>query len=106
MELRPYYHENSTNSFSSKDEQIALTENCLVEIEEVDAFRDQNNADLKSFSTKVKIKIRRPYDRFMVCKHRLASLCATGNQERFLVDETGNRRWLCFRVNSIDDPRE
>lgn len=106
VELRPYYHENSTNSFSGKDEQIALTENCLVEIEEVDAFRDQHNADLKSLSTKVKLKIRRPYDRFMVCKHRLASLCATGNQERFLVDETGNRRWLCFRVSSIDDPRQ
>ena len=106
VELRPYYHENSTNSFGSKDEQIALTENCLVEIEEVDAFRDLNNADLKSLSTKVKLKIRRPYDRFMVCKHRLASLCATGNQERFLVDETGNRRWLCFRVSSIDDPRQ
>lgn len=104
--LESYYHENNTNSFSSKDEQIALTENCLVEIDEVDAFRDQNNADLKSFSTKVKIKIRRPYDRFMVCKHRLASLCATGNQERFLVDETGNRRWLCFLVKGIDDPRE
>ena len=104
--LRPYYHENSTNSFSNKDEQIAMTENCLVEIEEVDAFRDQHNADLKSLSTKVKLKIRRPYDKFMVCKHRLASLCATGNQERFLVDETGNRRWLCFRVASIDDPRQ
>ena len=52
------------------------------------------------------IKIRRPYDRFMVNKHRLASLCATGNKERFLVDETGNRRWLCFRVASIDDPRQ
>lgn len=106
VELQPYYHENSTNSFSNKDEQIALTENCLVEIEEVDAFRDQHNADLKSVSTKVKLKIRRPYDKFMVCKHRLASLCATGNQDRFLVDETGNRRWLCFRVASIDDPRQ
>lgn len=105
VDLRPYYHENSTNSFGHKDEQIALTENCLVEIEEVDAFSDQHNADLKSFSTKEKLKIRRPYDKFMVCKHRLASLCATGNQERFLVDETGNRRWFCFHVKNIDDPR-
>lgn len=105
-ELRAYYHENSTNSFSSKDEQIALTENCLVEIEEVDAFRDRDNADLKSLTTKVKLKTRRPYDKFMVCRHRLAALCATGNQERFLVDETGNRRWLCFRVTAIEDPRE
>ena len=103
--LRPYYLENSSNSFSQKDDQIALVENCLVEIEEIDMFKDRDNAELKSLSTKVTLKIRRPYDKFVMAKHRLASLCATGNQERFLTDDTGNRRWLCFRVNNIDNPR-
>ena len=103
--LRTYYLENSSNSFSSKDDQIALVENCLVEIEEIDMFKDRDNAELKSLSTKVSLKIRRPYDKFVMQKHRLASLCATGNQERFLTDETGNRRWLCFHVSGIDDPR-
>ena len=103
--LRPYYLENSSNSFSQKDDQIALVENCLVEIEEIDMFKDRDNAELKSLSTKVMLKIRRPYDKFVVAKHRLASLCATGNQERFLTDDTGNRRWLCFRVATIDNPR-
>lgn len=104
--LRSYYLENSSNSFSSKDDQIALVENCLVEIEEIDMFKDRDNAELKSLSTKVTLKIRRPYDKFVMVKHRLASLCATGNQERFLTDETGNRRWLCFHVSGIDDPRQ
>ena len=104
--LRSYYLENSSNSFSSKDDQIALVENCLVEIEEIDMFKDRDNAELKSLSTKVTLKIRRPYDKFVMAKHRLASLCATGNQERFLTDETGNRRWLCFHVSGIDDPRK
>ena len=103
--LRSYYLENSSNSFSQKDDQIALVENCLVEIEEIDMFKDRDNAELKSLSTKVTLKIRRPYDKFVMVKHRLASLCATGNQERFLTDETGNRRWLCFRVTNIDNPR-
>ena len=104
--LRPYYWENSSNSFSQKDDQIALVENCLVEIEEIDAFKDRDNAELKSLSTKITLKIRRPYDKFVMAKHRLAALCATGNQERFLTDETGNRRWLCFRVSSVDNPRK
>ncbi len=104
--LRPYYWENSSNSFSQKDDQIALAENCLVEIEEIDAFKDRDNAELKSLSTKITLKIRRPYDKFVMAKHRLAALCATGNQERFLTDETGNRRWLCFRVSSVDNPRK
>lgn len=103
--LRSYYLENSSNSFSQKDDQIALVENCLVEIEEIDMFKDRDNAELKSLSTKVTLKIRRPYDKFVMAKHRLASLCATGNQERFLTDDTGNRRWLCFRVATIDNPR-
>ena len=104
--LRTYYWENSSNSFSQKDDQIALVENCLVEIEEIDAFKDRDNAELKSLSTKITLKIRRPYDKFVMAKHRLAALCATGNQERFLTDETGNRRWLCFRVSSVDNPRK
>ena len=104
--LRPYYWENSSNSFSQKDDQIALVENCLVEIEEIDAFKDRDNAELKSLSTKITLKIRRPYDKFVMAKHRLAALCATGNQERFLTDETGNRRWLCFRVSKVDNPRK
>ena len=89
--LRPYYLENSSNSFSQKDDQIALVENCLVEIEEIDMFKDRDNAELKSLSTKVTLKVRRPYDKFVMTKHRLASLCATGNQEHFLTDKTGNR---------------
>jgi predicted P-loop ATPase len=51
------------------------------------------------------IKERRPYARFREAKHRLASFCATGNQQHFLTDDTGNRRWLCFKVSHIDDPR-
>ena len=104
-ELRPYFWENDHNSFSQKDDHIALTENCLVEIEEIDMFKDKDNAELKALSTAIKVKVRRPYDRYTIEKHRLASFCATGNQEKFLTDETGNRRWLCFLVSHIDDPR-
>ena len=104
-DLRFYFWENAHNSFSNKDDHIALTENCLVEIEEIDMFKDKDNAELKALSTAIKVKVRRPYGRFTTEKHRLASFCATGNQEKFLSDETGNRRWLCFLVSQIDDPR-
>lgn len=104
-DLRPYFWENAHNSFSNKDDHIALTENCIVEIEEIDMFKDRDNAELKALTTAIKVKVRRPYGKFTVEKHRLASFCATGNQEKFLSDETGNRRWLCFLVSHIDDPR-
>lgn len=43
--------------------------------------------------------------RYRSQKARLASFCATGNEQEFLTDNSGNRRWLCFRASHIDDPR-
>jgi len=105
-ELRMYFWENAHNSFSSKDDHLALAENCLVEIEEVDTAGQRDLSELKALVTSMSVKERRPYARFREEKHRLASFCATGNQQHFLSDDTGNRRWLCFEVSHITDPRE
>lgn len=104
-QLRMYFWENAHNSFSSKDDHLALAENCLVEIEEIDLQTPRDISELKALATSEKVKERRPYARFREEKHRLASFCGSGNQERFLSDETGNRRWLCHKVDHIDDPR-
>ena len=104
-ELRMYFWENSHNSFASKDDHLALSENCLVEIEEIDLQNPRDISELKALATSEKIKERRPYARFREEKHRLASFCGSGNQERFLSDDTGSRRWLCHQVTHIDDPR-
>lgn len=104
--LRAYFWENSHNSFASKDDHLALAENCLVEIEEIDMSKEKDISELKALATAITVKERRPYARFREAKHRLASFCASGNQQRFLSDETGNRRWLCFKVSHIDDPRQ
>ncbi len=104
-ELRDYFWENAHNSFSSKDDHLALAENCLVEIEEVDTASQRDLSELKALVTSESVKERRPYARFREEKHRMASFCATGNQQRFLSDDTGNRRWLCFAVSHIEDPR-
>lgn len=104
-QLRMYFWENAHNSFSSKDDHLALAENCLVEIEEIDLQNPRDISELKALATSEKVKERRPYARFREEKHRLASICGSGNQQHFLSDDTGNRRWLCFKVNHIDDPR-
>ena len=100
-----YFWENAHNSFASKDDHLALAENCLVEIEEIDLQNPRDISELKALATSEKVKERRPYARFREEKHRLASFCGSGNQQHFLSDDTGNRRWLCFKVNHIDDPR-
>ena len=104
--LREYFWENTHNSFHSRDDKIALSENCLVEIEEMDAFEGRDMAELKSLCTAQYIKERRPYALFRTRKPRLASFCASGNEQKILTDSTGTRRWFCFMISQIQDPRE
>ena len=104
--LRQYFWENAHNSFASKDDHLALAENCLIEIEEIDLQNPRDISELKALATSEKVKERRPYARFREERHRLASFCGSGNQEQFLSDETGSRRWLCVKVSHIDDPRQ
>lgn len=104
--LRGYFWENAHNSFSAKDDKLAIAENCLVEIEEIEATEGRQMAELKALVTAESINERRPYALFRKQKARLASFCASGNEQRFLTDLTGNRRWLCFKVSHIDDPRQ
>jgi hypothetical protein len=104
-QLRMYFWENAHNSFASKDDHLAFAENCLSEIEEIDMQNPRDISELKALATSEKVKERRPYARFSEEKPRLASLCGSGNQQHFLSDDTGNRRWLCFLVTHIDDPR-
>ena len=105
-QLQPYFWENSHNSFHSKDDHFSLSENCLVEIEEIEAFEGKDLAELKGLVTSEQVKERRPYDRYRSHKYRMASLCASGNEQYILTDKTGNRRWLCFWVDMIDNPYE
>lgn len=102
--LQSYFWENNHNSFSQKDDKLALTENCFADIEEIEAFIDRDTAELKSLISAYYIKERRPYAKFRTPKARLASFCATGNTQRFLTDLTGNRRWFCFLVKHIKEP--
>ncbi|SHL20570.1 VapE domain-containing protein [Xylanibacter ruminicola] len=104
--LQSYFKENKKNSVGQKDDLIAMVENCLISLDEVDAFEGAELSRLKGVVTSEKIKLRRPYAKAPEEHTRMASLCATTNIEHILTDLSGNRRWLCFKVSSIDDPHQ
>ena len=104
--LQSYFAENKKNSVGQKDDLIAMVENCLISLDEVDAFEGAELSKLKGVVTAERIKIRRPYAKAPEDLPRMASLCATTNVEHILTDLSGNRRWLCFKVSGIDDPRK
>ncbi|HUI29339.1 MAG TPA: VapE domain-containing protein [Candidatus Acidoferrales bacterium] len=86
----------------SKDSQIALAENFLINIDELDSMSKYDVGSLKSFITQESVDVRRPYGRRQENLPRRASLVASVNKDTFLVDETGNRRFLIFEVESIN----
>ena len=59
---------------------------------------------MKSVITASDISERAAYGYTKERRIRLASFCASGNKQEFLTDLTGNRRWLPFHVESIQNP--
>ena len=59
---------------------------------------------LKSIITAKDVSERAVFKYVKEKRVRLASFCASGNKKEFLVDPTGNRRWLPFSVLSIQNP--
>ena len=57
-----------------------------------------------SLLTSTDVNERAAYGRLKERKVRLASFCASTNNREFLTDVTGNRRWLPFEVESVQNP--
>ena len=102
--LRDYYATKNNWYMLTKDDYIMLAENIIISLEEIDSMATKEVNQLKAFTTEPHVKQRPAYGRHIVLRPRVASLCATGNNLTFLSDQTGNRRWLPFHVESIDNP--
>jgi len=104
-ELRDYFRIKVNASKVSKDDLITLSQYGLVCYEELDTMRPTEVNTMKSVVTMPAIDERRPFGHYTEHMSHVASFCGTGNNVQFLNDATGNRRWLPFLVERIDDPR-
>ena len=103
-ELRRYFCMKTNSQRMTKDDAFALTENILIDMEEIDSMGRQEVNQLKAMASQPFVKDRPAYGRSKVRLPHRASFCATGNNLQFLTDDTGNRRWLVFEVERIDNP--
>jgi predicted P-loop ATPase len=85
----------------SKDGRIALCQNYIINLDELSVFSRSDVKKAKALFTFEKIKERLPYDRKATTIKRRASFIASTNEDEFLVDETGNVRWLVFEIEGI-----
>ncbi len=104
--LSEYYTTKSNSSRMTKDDLFTMTENLVINLEEIDTMPPSELNQLKAMVTQRYVDERRAYGRNKVHLPHVASFVATGNNLQFLTDDTGNRRWLPFEVESIDSPWE
>jgi len=95
--LREYYldHLNLSNKF---DKEMALTNNLLVNLDELDAIRPSQHASLKQTLSKSKVNGRPIYGASQEDRPRYASFVATTNNPHPLTDATGSRRYICLTI--------
>ena len=103
-ELRAYSSKLPLSGQISKDDRLRLCENGLLNIDELDAMCGREMNIVKSLLTSTDVNERAAYGRLKERRVRLASFCASTNNREFLTDITGNRRWLPFEVESIQNP--
>jgi putative DNA primase/helicase len=88
---------------ANKDDVISVSRYWIVELGELDGtFRKSDIARLKAFITNSTDVVRAAYARKHSQLTRRTAFIATVNEPRFLVDDTGNRRWWTISVESIN----
>ena len=105
-ELRNYFYTKTNAGKLTKDDLLTLAQYGLVCYEELDTMSPRELNQLKSAVTMPAIDERAAYAHFHEHRAHIASFCGTGNNTQFLSDDTGNRRWLPFEVESILSPRD
>jgi len=103
-ELRDYVTKQASVRVLSKDDRIRIAEFGLINMDEIDSCSSRELNVLKSLITSADVNERAAYGHTKERRLRVASFCASGNNKEFLTDDTGNRRWLPFEVESIQNP--
>ena len=102
--LRAYACKLANSADLNKDERLRIAEFGLISLDEIDSMNNRELNQLKSVITATDVNERAAYAYTKERRIRLASFCASGNRRDFLTDITGNRRWLPFEVESIQNP--
>lgn len=89
---------------SERDERLKLHQFWFLEWAELESvFKRKDIAAVKAFLTCCIDTVRAPYERSAVSLKRRSVIVGTTNQDEFLIDSTGNRRfWVCSVTKRID----
>ncbi|WP_121970689.1 virulence-associated E family protein [Leptolyngbya sp. BC1307] len=98
------WFDDSLGSASDKDEKLKLHQFWMVEWAELEnVFRRRDVSQVKAFMSSAIDNLRPPYGQSMERLKRASVIVGTTNQEQFLADTTGNRRfWVVPVTRPLD----
>ena len=99
---REWFTEGASIDVRNKDTIINALSGWICELGELDSTLKKEQAELKAFITQSFDKIRLPYAPTSTTNPRTTSFCGTVNEEKFLKDPTGNRRFWVIPISFID----
>lgn len=97
------WHVETVFSPDNKDFFMLFAGNALVEFAEGETLSRTEAKKLKAVITMTHDKYRPPYDRNVRDFPRQCIFVMTTNQDNYLKDDTGNRRWLPVAVKGMID---
>ena len=100
-ELRAYLSTGLINP-SNKDDLAKIAQAMLINLDEFEGMSGRELNIFKDLVTRKVISIRLPYARRSQNFPHTASFAGTCNYQEVLHDTTGNRRFLCFHVDSME----
>ena len=102
-ELSDYRLEVGPSERIDKDFIISLSETPLILFDEISFGSNQKNEAFKYIVTSSRSNVRDAYARFRETRERRASLVATTNEDHFIRDAQGNRRYLVVDLKDTVD---
>jgi len=89
-------------NLSNKDAYMQLRAAWIYEIAELEGFRGRDRTTIKAFLSAQDDTFRLPYGKRAERHDRHTVFCATTNDEEFLSDPTGSRRFWPVKVGKVD----
>jgi len=89
---------DNINLSNKNDKEMALTNNLLVNLDELDAIKPGQHAALKQLLSRSRVNGRPIYGASQEDRPRYTSFVATTNNPHPLTDATGSRRYICITI--------
>jgi hypothetical protein len=94
---------DSIGDTRNKDTYVNLLGKWIIELAELDSMKRAESSAFKNFVTNRDDYFREPYGRHSTSHPRRCVFAATTNEENYLHDSTGNRRFQPLQVTNVDD---